>query len=239
MGALTDTIAAVRRLIKDTGSNLLTDGEITEAVNGALRRYNKDRPRVLIEDVTGDGGNYYLVSSVLTDWVRGFSAILQIDYDVGDRITNDETPVFLEDEDWMIYHSATDTEYLYFPNYAPDSGTKLRVWYTTPHDHSDTADTVYAEDVDPFRWLVASICCDILATKRAQTSDSTIGADAVAYTSKQRQFAEESDRWFAKYAAHIGFDPTRQGPPPAAAFADWDRPVGGKQEYIYHGRRTR
>lgn len=237
MATLTQTIQAVRRLIKDTNSNLLSDAEVTEAVNGALRRYNKDSPRILVEDVTGDGGNYYLISSVLSDWVRGFSAIIKIDYDVGSRISGDEVPYYLEPEDWSVYLSATDTEYLWLA-YAPDSSTDFRVWYTTPHDHTDSADTIYDEDLDAFRWLVASVCCDILATKRAQSSDSTIGADAVAYSSKQRQFAEESDRWFAKYAGHLGFDPEEQGPEAAAGIVDWDRPVIGR-EFIYRGRKTR
>lgn len=242
MATLTSTTAAIRRLIKDINSDLLADNEVEEAINGALRRYNKDRPRILVDDVTGDGGHYYLISSSLSDWVRGFSKVIQIDYDVSNRVSSDEIPYFLEPIDWTVYLSATDTEYLLLPNHAPGSSTDFRVWYTTPHDHTDSADTIYAEDLDAFRWLSASICCDILATKRAQTSDSTIGVDAVNYQSKQRQFAEESDRWFKKYAAHIGV-PEDQGPEAAASFTEWDRPVGGvygyTQEYIYHGRRTR
>ncbi len=243
MGALTNTIAAVRRLIKDTDATIqyLADAEVTEAVNAALRRYNRDRPRVLVEDITGDGGRYYLLSSSLTDWVRGFSTVLQVDYDVGTRITSDEDPELLEPIEWEIYLSATDTEYLYLVDYAPSASEDVRVWYTTPHDHSDSADTVYAEDVDPLRWLAAAVSCEILATRASATSDTTINADSVSYQSKQRQYSEEAGKWAKMYYDHVGA-PADGGPAPAAGVADWDRGSfrsGRRGDYLTHGRWTR
>ena len=101
----------------------------------AVERYSKDNPDTDTEDVTGDGGNYYVLTTVLDNWTNGFSRVTSIEYPAA-TIASDEAPVYLDAEDWdddrWAEVSGTATRHLYLPSHAPAATETMRITYTVP-----------------------------------------------------------------------------------------------------------
>jgi len=120
---------------------LTADDDIFSQLNrdrqmqAAVERYSRDAPDTQTDDVDGDGGKYYDVATDLTSWVEGFSRITEIEYPAA-TIASDETPVYLELEDWRedywVDVSGTQTRYLYLPNHAPAATEVMRITHTVP-----------------------------------------------------------------------------------------------------------
>jgi len=105
-------------------------------IKAAIHRYNGDNPLLQADDVTGDGGNYYVIPTVLSSWVEGASRILDIGYPAA-VVASDDTPQYLGREDWQddfwAYGSGTLTRHLYFPSHAPAATETFRVSYNVPY----------------------------------------------------------------------------------------------------------
>lgn len=106
-----------------------------QAVQAAVERYGIDSPDFYTEDVTGDGGRYYAMSN-FTYWIEGFSGILSIEYPAA-TIASDETPIYLEREDWEDDYwaevSTVHTRHLYLRAHAPAATETMRIKYTVPY----------------------------------------------------------------------------------------------------------
>lgn len=104
-------------------------------ITAAVERYSRDRPDTSIEDVTGDGGKYYVLSTALDNWTEGFSRVVGIEYPAA-AVASDETPTYLEPEDWddafWAEITGTQTRHLYLPNHAPAATETMRITYTVP-----------------------------------------------------------------------------------------------------------
>ena len=101
----------------------------------AIERYSNDAPDHYSEDVTGDAGKYYAMSN-LTNWSEGFSRVTQIEYPAA-TVASDETPQYLEPEDWQDDYwaeiSGTHTRHIWLPNHAPAATETMRITYTVPY----------------------------------------------------------------------------------------------------------
>jgi len=103
-------------------------------IRSAVEELSRDKPNTETDDVTGDAGRYYILSggtSVVDNWVDGFSRVAQIEYPAA-TVASDESPVYLDPEDWRDDYWASDVRYLYLPNHAPAATEKARVTYTVP-----------------------------------------------------------------------------------------------------------
>jgi hypothetical protein len=113
----------------------LTAAARYEFIKAAVERYSKDNPDTRTEDVTGDAGRYYVLSTILDYWSEGFSRIDQIQYPAPD-VASDEVPIYLEPEDWTEEYWAelagVQTRYLYLPNHTPAATETMRITYTVP-----------------------------------------------------------------------------------------------------------
>jgi len=110
----------------------LSDEQCNRAVRAAVEQYSKDFPHFEVDDVTGDGGRYYALASVLDSWSEGFSRVAQIEYPAP-AVASDETPVYLDVEDWRDDYWTSDTRYLYLPHHAPAATETMRIRYTKPY----------------------------------------------------------------------------------------------------------
>lgn len=117
-----------------------SDTELTaitrnQKIKQAVTDYSRDRPDQITDDVSGDGGKYYLLdgsSAVVSGWSDTFSQIVAIQYPAP-TIASDETPVYLEPDDWdTSYHDASN-RYLWLPNHAPAATETMRITYTAAY----------------------------------------------------------------------------------------------------------
>jgi len=130
--------------------NQLTTLETYRNVTSAVERYSKDAPDTYTQDVAGDGGRYYAISN-LTYWTEGFSRVLQIEYPAA-TIASDETPVYLEPEDWQDDYwavvSTVLTRHIYLPAHAPAATEAMRITYTVPYLWSVGGSTISVTQAD-------------------------------------------------------------------------------------------
>lgn len=110
----------------------LTDEDCNRAVRAAVEQYSEHFPDEEIDDVTGDAGRYYVLSTSLDSWSEGFSRIVDIQYPAP-AVASDEAPVYLNPEDWRDDYWAADIRYLYLPNHAPAATESMRIRYTKPY----------------------------------------------------------------------------------------------------------
>ena len=104
-----------------------------QLIKQAVVDYSKDRPDTAVSDVTGDGGKYYPINTTnLAAWSDEFSRISSIQYPAP-AVATDETPVYLEKEDWDEDYYAGSVRYLWLPNHAPAATETFRVTYTATY----------------------------------------------------------------------------------------------------------
>jgi len=117
--------------IIDADNDILDELERYRQIKQAVSRYSRDNPDEDIDDVTGDGGQYYVLSTELTNWREGFSRVLSIDYPAP-TVASDEAPAYLDPDNWDDDYWASGSRYLYLPNHSPASTETMRIRYTTP-----------------------------------------------------------------------------------------------------------
>lgn len=170
--------------------------EVSGFLLKALQTYSVFKPRILAAEMTGDGSKYDF--DLPTDWVEGFSQIIDIEYPSGSQI-----PTYLKAYQYRIYQSAT-TKKLRLLTYIPGATEKLLVTYTLPHSVTSAVNTTEQQDFSAICDLAASVGCDYLAEKFAQTQSSTLDADVVNYLSKVDYYRNLSRRLMVDFKTHFG-----------------------------------
>jgi len=202
------------------------------AISQAMKEHSRYRPRIVVEDETGDGGFDYAISD-LEHWKSGFSVIKTVEYPVDD---DDETPDILEDDQWTIYKKPAG-DYLRFLEDTPAATESFRVTYTSYHTCTDAACTVEDYDEEAVQALAAGYFCSMLSAYYAQNQDSTIGADVVDHRSKSQEYAARAKACRAMYFAQIG---VAEGKTVAASVTrDQDATPSWQGDGLTHRRKYR
>uniref|UniRef100_A0A6M3K5W8 Uncharacterized protein n=1 Tax=viral metagenome TaxID=1070528 RepID=A0A6M3K5W8_9ZZZZ len=214
------------------GEHPIGESEQIKAVQKAMNKHSRHRPRIVVEDVDGDGGFDYAVSG-LTYWEGDFSVVRTVEYPVDDT---DEDADILESEDWQIYETP-DGKYLRFLNDTPAATEDMRVTYTARHTCTDDACTVADADEEAVQALAASFFCSMLAAAYAQDGDATIQADVVDHGSKADKYRQMAGDYLKEYHDHMNI---RDGKPrPASANQDQDVNYPFGYDRLTHPRRER
>lgn len=216
------------------GDYSLSSSQLDEAIVQALKRYSRDQPQVIIEDETGDSGRYYPLSN-LASWDNDFSEILAIDWDAGTRVSSDEMPQFLseDDHDWEYYRDAS-TRYFFFPNRAPTSSTTFRVTYTGLHDLTDATSTVPAQYEEAIVYLAVSRLA-LMAMIRLEKQLDPPQGENFSIRNKGSGFKTVMDMYEELYIQELGGKEV----PAASAIKEYDQEFTTKDQYIFHGRSVR
>lgn len=196
-------IDLVKAKVKDESGKLVDPTDYTNGVNEALKRYSKNRPRLVCEDLAGAGTHDLALPA---GWSEGVSTICSVEYPVG------VVPEALLGSDiWTMYRTPAATK-LRLLTYTPEATETVRVLYSAVH----TEATVPAADLEAVANLAAAICLRQLAAAFGQTTDPTIGADVVNYRSKTDEFRRLAEAYEGLYADHLGIG---KDTPVAAAMA--------------------
>jgi len=230
MSTRQDYIMAIDSMV--AGEIPLVEADKILAVNAAMKRHSKHKPRKVVEDISGDGGFDYAVSS-FASWSDGFSVIKEVEYPVDDT---DETPDILQDDEWMLYEKPAG-DCLRFKENRPTASEEFRVTYTALHTCSDSACTVKTFDEEAVQALCAAHFCDMLSTYYAQTGDSIINADSVDHKSRSRDYAARAKTYRKTYFDHLGI---KEGQSPAASVTkDQDLKGSWASDKLTHKGRYR
>ena len=216
------TISEFQQLVAghlQDGAAKLSSAEIVTTVQEAIGgRYSKDRPQMLIVDLTGDGATLDWSLASVTGWQEGFSRVVQIEYPQGER-----SPIYLESADWLLYDSPTGRSLRFA--FALSSGKKARVKFTAPH----AADAATVPDADFYAVgaQAASLAARRLAAIYSQTGDSSIAADTVNYRTKAQEYLALARQLEKDYENLLGTDPDRSSPASSRTAAWKGETAGG------------
>lgn len=240
------TSTAVLQLLHDEGNVLISAPELTKVVGDALRQFSTDRQRLVADYYNGDAVNW--AYPLPRNWVWGFSDLIEIEYPatyppgtVG-GIGAQTRMIMGKAEDWEIVESSVNNQpqrQIWFRTFIPDAGSNnLCLRYTTRHRHDSLIDTIPAEDYMAFCWLAAAYAANVVASKFAAVSDSSITADATDYKSRHQYWSEQAAEFMALYDDHI-----RGEEPPVMAVSrntNWDTNLSFYDlDRITHPRRWR
>lgn len=243
MAAPTATLNKVRyRLIDVASTNplMVTATTLEEAVIQAVTRYSRDRPLLVVTDVTGNGTPYYPIigsGAVLSSWTDGLSRIKSVEYPAA-AVSASHVPSYLvESDDWEYYVTPTIT-YVRFKTATPAATETLRITYSARHTHTTVTDTIKAFDLDAVCDLATFFGCMALATKAAASSDPSINADSVSHRDSQLKFKQQADAWLSSYNDRMGIK-TGEGVQGASAVGDWDGTFQTGLPFLTHWGRRR
>jgi hypothetical protein len=204
--------------VKDE-SGKLVDQDYQDAIGAALKRYSKHRPRILVDDIPGDGGHDYALPQL---WSDGLSAIQSVEFPA------DLVPeVMLDSRDYRLYATPAGNK-LRIPYITPTADEIIRVTYNGLH----TEESLPEGDIEAVASLAASTCCSQLAAIFGQTSDPTIQADVVNYRSKTDEFRRLADYLEGQYKEHLGI---KAGDTTSAAMAT-SPPAEERRSRLTHRR---
>lgn len=217
--ALPQLLTLIDGKIRDT-AGILDETRRLEALQAAVEEYSTSQPRVKIATITGDGDA--VTFDLPSDFEEGLSSIKRIEYPIASQV-----PDYLDEDDYRLYRDPTSGALkLRLTSMTLPLAAKAYVEYTTKHHvlagaptGETLADTVPAGHRNPVAALAASYCALMLAAHYAQSSDPTIGADAVDYKSKSSSYLDLARALRKEFSLRFGGD---SGVPAASAIADLD-----------------
>lgn len=234
---IADIRSKVASRIQDAAGKLTTTattGDVDRAIVSALAEYQQARPRLVSVVVAGNGGFDYAVSTLLTAYKDGFSAINLI---VAPYDSTAQGFVGLDADDFEVVRLPAGL-YLRLLALTLTAAQSMLVEYTAPHTLTTSTSTIPEADDEAFSDLAAAECCESLAAAYQQSMDSTIAADAVDYKSKSREYRDLAKSYRDRYERKLGLgDAAKTGP--ASVHVDVDRRLSDIEasDLTLHGRR--
>jgi hypothetical protein len=175
----------VRRLVRDAGG-VLEDPDYDYVAGEALRRYSRVRPRVLVEELPGDGSWEYALPA---SYAEGFSRIEHVEYPGAKREAE-----IVDRLDWRLVQTPAGLR-LRFLRDVPAVGLTIWLTYTAPHTADEAGTTVPDAELDAVHLVAAALACEQLASHYSNASDPTILADSVDHKSKAAEYALRAKRF--------------------------------------------
>ena len=217
------------QILKEQVGDLST-ADKNAAIENAAKEHSRYRAQEIVADIAGND-TYDYELDLLADWEKGFSVIKKIEYPAGER-----EPVYLEDEDWMIYED-TVGEKLRLLNDTPSGTETIRVTHSARHEVSETAGTIPRAHFEAVCHLAAKYALLALMNRYLQNTEPTLGADSVDHKSKAMESRSNANKEEAEYFQHMGIKPGEVTA--GISFKDHDVDYPWGEDRLTHGRRWR
>lgn len=188
-------------LTRDDASKVSAE-QLADAVQAAVLRYSKDRPRQVIDEITAPGGQ---VLPLPSGWVADFSLLQAIEHPVS------AYPPSMMDKDAFTVRNTPAGQQL-ISSQAFTAGDLIWLHFTEPHTLSEVRNSIPEGDREAVCCLAAASLCEQLASLYAGDSDSTIMADSVDHQNKSTLFAARAKSLRQRYMNELGVDPKRAAP---------------------------
>lgn len=241
--------AVITERVRDAAGKLSSTA-IQTALDAALEEYTRDRPRLVVVEVDGDGGFDYPVSdfgaaasgsTASTQWAEGVSSIADV---VFPYVAASRVLPSLEPDDFALVRLPLPTGWvLRFLAATPAATESALVTFTRPHEVTVDLSTVPSGDEQAVSTLAAAFALETLAAFYAQATDSTFDADVADHRGRTNVYLDLARTYRRQYYAHVGRKASGDTSTPVAAggFVDMDRGFanGSRTDYFFHGRRAR
>lgn len=220
------------RLVDDP-ADFLTDDAKNDAFREALTTYSIDRPRTVVEDLSGDGSTYDFTLGA--NYLDGFSQIHRVEYPAGERPAQ-----YLEPDDYGIYRTSS-TAKLRLHDYTPGATETVRVTYTARHTlnglDSAVSTTIETAHLEAIVRLAAANLLDRLAAHFLNDRNSSLNADIATRADKADVARRLARQFEADYRNAVGLN---RGVQPGGVVIDWDRSFAGTGlDFLTHRKQHR
>lgn len=222
---LADYQALVDDLVRDD-SGRITAVDRDAAIDLAVKRYGKDRPRRKVEDIAASGTS---LIDLPAGWQVGFSGLVSIEFPIGKA-----PPTLIPQDRVDLYDTPTATKILMLD--PPAAAAPMRATYTIRHLLDAVDDTIPIDDREAVGSYAGAILLDELAAFFSGETNSTIAADAVEHGSKAENYAARARALRQKYLDQLGLDPKRNIAAGVVVALDPRDSLGG--ERLTHRLRT-
>src|SRR3990172_3496624 len=195
---LSDYQDLVDDLVRDDSARL-TDDDRNTAIDLAVKRYSKDRPKTQVEDLTPTSTTELPLPSA---WETDFSVLASLEYPIG------ENPLsYLSPDRYGPYDDGTAISIKLQEEV--DAAQDVRASFTIAHTLSAAVDTIPTGDREPVACWAAAILCEQLAAFYSGGTDATIQADSVRQQSKAQEYAAPAKNLRARYTNELGVNEKR------------------------------
>jgi hypothetical protein len=212
--------------IRDT-AGILTTPQKDAALTEATKRYSMDYPTTAVAPLVGDGVTFSF--PLAAPFSAGFSQMIAVEYPTGQQV-----PVFLEPESYIVVGSTVRLLTMILP-----LGDTANATYTALHTLSEAEDSIPAHHEEWVAWLAAAICCRQLAAYYAQTSESTLGADAAYFRSRSAEYLALAKSYELTYVNQGVMSASEISVRAASVAEDLDVTLERGFPRFYHSSRTR
>lgn len=232
MSTLVSLIARAKSLAQDHAEHA-SEGDWDGAFREALSIYNRDSPRQIVEDNSGDGSAY---DFPLAGFDPSISSVVSVEYPADQRL-----PVLLDASAWMVYQRP-DGPVLRMLHRTPATGESVRITYSAAHSISGFNDadttTIPGAHLEALVALTASQVLRRLANRFLHEQDNAIlHGDQVDRLSKSDEARKRARELEEMYRRIVGL---RNKPSAAGAVLDWDTSFSGTGvDHLTHSRRWR
>ncbi|NYZ17063.1 hypothetical protein HL658_31355 [Azospirillum sp. RWY-5-1] len=211
--ARADLLALVEDVVRGDDARLRA-GAGDRALDEAVRRYSKDRPRRAVADIAGTGA--HLVEPP-AGWEPG-SAVVGLEVPAGQA-----PPAIRPAGDLVPYDHPDGVRLMWRPTPPPGPADTARVTFTVRHRLTAFEDTIPEADRLAVASLAASLLLEQLAAATAGDTDTTIPADAVDHRGASDRYAARARSARKAYDDHL----SASGPAPgrsagASASIAWE-----------------
>lgn len=220
------TLAALRTLVADRDrapADAVSDGARDRAIDGAIKRYSLDRPRIVVVAASAEGGAFLTLPD---GWDPVFSRVVSVECPPG------KVPAtFIDGAE--LRQTPTGTV-IALPD-ALVAGTAYWLHHTTRHLVDEASSTIPSSDTDAVANWAAAILLDQLAAARSGDTAPTLDVVKVDPGSTGRDYAARARDLRKLYLDHVGAKPERAAP--AGVVVSLDREVAQGYPGLLRPRR--
>lgn len=236
MAFTTDNVRDIIRVRFQNNAEKIGDADIDLEIIETVRRVNKDFPRQLKRDITGDGTKSYDLGSTFTR----ISILKEVEFPAG------EIPprILTREDDWIEYEdpsqSAGEQFRLVFLTQTPIASEEIRVTIHEPHTLTNDASTSTVDDQDTFMAIVYKALANLARAKASlylESIDRVFDADTVDFGAKAQTLLVLAGDWEREYKRVV--EAGNEAPVAAQAFAEKDVRFEHGEEFLYHSKTRR
>lgn len=206
-------------------------GDVDVCILSAVEEYQKDHPLEKAVRVAGAGTYKYAISN-LTGYVDGFSSIKGVAYP---HLGTEQDLPWLDGQDFGTVRDHNGLS-LWFAGMSPTAAEFFLTLFTLPHTVSATAWTPRSSDDEAIADLAAGYCCDELAARYSQETDTTIQADSVNRLQKADLYRSMATRFKDSYKRKMQ-SVGKAATAIAVGFTNTGFGDAFHSDYLFHGRR--
>ena len=228
-----DMILIVEDNIQDVAGKISETSIITSLEEG-VQVYSIANAKRKVEEYDGDDSTYEF--DLPTGWDQNHSVVLEVEYPTGNRDRS-----LIDDNDWEIYSTATDTWLFKLNSHTPATGEKCRLFWADVYELTDSTNELPSTLAENSVINAATaFIFEKLQAYYAQGKSNVTTADVVDQLSKAEQCRNLAELFKRKSGLKTYIDNFEVGDI-ALEFIDVDPPPSyeGELGWMTHGKRTR